>query len=186
MSRLEELLEEATQALWHQNDPDHALSKVQQALILSPSNPDVWLLLGNVLTEKNCYVEAMDCYSLAMKYQSSTSENISLRKADLYTKMGNIALAMQEYMSVLPGSSSHVHARIGLANCFYNINKFDRAKQEYEIVIREYDIRLWTHEDVRQYYSGLSKVLWKQSQHWSAIKTAAKGFLFDITCLFMK
>lgn len=181
MSRLETLLKEAQSILDGERDPNAALAKAQNALILAPTNPDVWLMMGQAYGRMERFVDALDCFSSAMKHSPGSTEVIQLRRADMYLQTGNPSEAIQEYRSVLSVNPSNVPARTGLAGCLLNSGDLDRARQEFETAIQDGKGAYWFRHDLERCYEGLSRTCWKKGMKWEAVKAILKGFWCSVS-----
>ena len=107
---------------YRKGDFDHAIQKYQQLLQEKPNSPDVYAGLTRVYLKKKDVKQASD--TVAKGLQAADSPIVRVALGEVHFRQGNIAVAEQEWASVINSGHQHARAYMGLARVRWAVSKY--------------------------------------------------------------
>ena len=111
-------------------DLNYATTLLNTAIKTDSKNPELFILLGDVYTEKNDGTNAAINYNKALELDKNSVKAI-VRKGILYKQSTNYEGAAVEFENAISVDPNFAPAHRQLAETFFKQRKFEKAKEEY-------------------------------------------------------
>lgn len=111
-------------------DLNYASTLLNNAITVEPKNPEFYILLGDVYTEKNDGTNAAINYNKALELDKNAVKAI-VRKGVLYKRSTNYEGAAGEFQNAIALSPDYAPAHRELAETYFKQRKVEDAKSSY-------------------------------------------------------
>ncbi|HNR19128.1 MAG: hypothetical protein IPJ79_15890 [Bacteroidetes bacterium] len=111
-------------------DLNYASTLLNNAISVEPKNAELYILLGDVYTEKNDGTNAAINYNKALELDKNSVKAI-VRKGVLYKRSTNFEGAAAEFINAISVDANFAPAHRELAETYFKQRKFEDAKAEY-------------------------------------------------------
>lgn len=111
-------------------DLSYATTLLNNAIAVEPKNTELYILLGDVYTEKNDGTNAAINYNKALEIDKNSVKAI-VRKGVLYKRSTNYEGASAEFQNAIAVDVNFAPAHRELAETYFKQRKFEDAKAEY-------------------------------------------------------
>lgn len=127
------LQSEVAEAYIHSKSKDlnYAMTLLNNAIKVDPKNPELYILMGDIYTEKNDGTNAAINYNKALEIDKKSIKAI-VRKGVLYKRSTNYDGAAEEFKNAIAIDPDFAPAHRELGETFFKMRKFEDAKAEYK------------------------------------------------------
>lgn len=124
---------EVAEAYIHSKSKDlnYATTLLNNAIKVDAKNPELYILLGDVYTEKNDGTNAAINYNKALEIDKKSIKAI-VRKGVLYKRSTNYDGAAEEFKNAIAIDPDFAPAHRELGETYFKMRKFEDAKAEYK------------------------------------------------------
>lgn len=109
---------------------DYAMVLLQKAAIAEPNNPEIFVLMGDVFSERNDGTSAAEKYNKALDLDNNFVKAV-VRKGMLYKRSKNLEIAQSEFENAIKIDSMFAPAHRELGEIFIRQRKLNEATAEY-------------------------------------------------------
>lgn len=132
--KLAELYNEGIQ--YHdRGEYDKAIAKYEEALELSPDNPDLYYEIGYSYNMKGDNKNALKYYDKAIKYGTDRVDNAIMAKANVLDDMGKTKKALQLYEEAIEDGYTHYLMRFNYGIALYRHDKVEESKEQFKAAL---------------------------------------------------
>ncbi|UXP32649.1 tetratricopeptide repeat protein [Reichenbachiella agarivorans] len=110
---------------------------IEQALLLSPDQADMYYLAGNIYFKMDNYEKATENYSLAIK--SNYSAEVPVDIVNLYYNRGNAYFSAGMYRSAINDFSRVIEEKEDFVNAYHNRALAYKNREDYESACRDFE-----------------------------------------------
>ncbi len=112
-------------------DPNYAVTLLNNAIALQPSNPDLYILMGDAYSEMNSGTTAAENYNKALDIDKNAVRAI-VQKGILYKRSTNYDGAAEEFQNAIKMNPDFAPAYRELGEIYFSQRKLDLAKEQYK------------------------------------------------------